>query len=181
MTTEKKQGKPAPENTDAWIPEDIGDSLQGEVVEVDSAWSDWRAGQVPGDPDAGWYPLLTIKQDGTGALVKLHGFRTVLYNELLKRQPIPGEQIVVTYMGAGEAKNGRNAPEVYRVTVPGRPPEAARAVYGGMRRDRTAPGTGAPAPSTPAPGDGAQHEAPAPTQAETEAERDARLGDTLPT
>lgn len=118
-------------NTDApeaWIAENPGDSLRGVVTDVDTAWSDYRGRANPSDPNAGFYPLLTVKDDN-GKEWTLHGFRTVLYNELTKRQPIPGETIVVTYHGTGEAKNGMNAPEIYRVTVEGRSPEAAKDIY----------------------------------------------------
>lgn len=172
-STTKNGAKAPPENTDAWIPEDVGDTLRGEVIDVDSAWSDWRAQQNPADPAGGFYPLLTIRQEGTGDVVKLHGFRTVLFNELVKREPIPGEVIEVTYVGTGEAKKaGMNPPEVYRVSVPGRPPEAARSIYRGMNAGgRVAPGTrqdAAPAPAPPA------------AAADPVAAADAAYGETLP-
>lgn len=129
--------KNAPADTDAWIATEVGQTLKGEVVDVDTAWSKWRERANQSDPNAGWYPLLTIKEDGTGTIYKLHGFRTVLFNELVKRAPIPGETIIVEYKGPGEAKDGMNPPEIYRVHVEGRSPEAAKDIYKNLVGGRT--------------------------------------------
>lgn len=116
--------------SDAWIPETPGDILHGFVVDIDTAWSKFRAAKNPEDPDAGWYPLLTIRTEDGGD-VKLHCFRTVLYNEIMRKQPIAGEEINVTFVGQGPARDGMSGAHIYRVKVEGRSGTAN--VYNGLR------------------------------------------------
>lgn len=132
---------------DTWIAVNEGDTLRGVVMDIDVAYSDVQA---QGASD-GWYPLLTVKvtsADGyePGKELKVHGFATVLHNEILKREPAPGEDIIIRYDGVGESKTkGRSAPSLYRVRVPNRDPaETARKTYGMLSR------RGAPLPA-PAP------------------------------
>lgn len=136
-----------PTSSDAWIPKSAGDQLTGEVTDIDAAWSQFRANQAPNDPDAGWYPLLTIRQpDGTER--KLHGFRTVLYNELLRKKPLVGETVTVTFVGEGrDPGKGMNAAHIYKVTVAGRGSSPTDA-YSGLRPAR-GPGANAAAAGAP--------------------------------
>jgi hypothetical protein len=121
---------PATES-DAWIPTEPGAILTGEVVDIDTAWSQFRASQHPDDDDAGWYPLLTIKE-ANGAEVKLHAFRTVLYNEIMRKQPKVGETVTVTYVGEGkDPGGGMNPAKIFRVKIDGR--GASEAAYSGLR------------------------------------------------
>src|SRR4051794_20053340 len=76
--------------SDAWIAENPGDSITGKVTDLDVAWSDFRARHAVSDPNGGNYPLITIRTP-EGETRKIHAFRTVLYNEVVKRQPKPGE------------------------------------------------------------------------------------------
>ena len=149
MTPTTREAPPTTPPSDAWIAKDPGDKLHGVVVDTDTAWSDWRAKANKADPNAGWYPLLTVKTDD-GAEVKLHGFRTVLYNELMRHQPIVGERITVTFKGEGRAKDGMNAPLLYDVRVEGR-------VGGGDIYAKLNPGSGpaggAAAPRSDVPSD----------------------------
>jgi hypothetical protein len=120
--------------SDAWMPTAPGDQLVGEVVDVDMAWSDYRNG---------YYPVLTVRTDD-GVELKLHAFRTVLFNEVVKWQPVVGERIIVTYLGAGKAKAGMSAPHIYKLRIEGRSGMDARSVYRRLQ---------APAPRpTPEPG-----------------------------
>jgi len=118
MKSNSAQAKEQPQS-EAWLPAAEGDQLRGEVVDIDTAWSDYRAG---------FYPLLTVRTDD-GVEWKLHAFRTVLYNEIVKWQPVIGERIAVTYRGLGKAQAGMNAPHIYRVRVEGRSGQDARAIY----------------------------------------------------
>ncbi len=96
---------------------------------VDTAWSDYRDG---------YYPLLTVRTDD-GMELKLHAFRTVLYNEIIKWQPVVGERIVVTYRGAGKPKAGMNPPHIYRVRVEGRSATDARDIYRSLQAPEPKP------------------------------------------
>lgn len=128
MTQQQKNTETA---SDAWIADKPGDSVEGIVKDLDVAWSDFRAQHLPNDPNGGNYPLITVEKDN-GDVVKIHAFRTVLYNEVAKRQPKPGERIKVTFVGEGEAKRkGQSPPHIYRVETPDRDPDdVAKNVYG---------------------------------------------------
>jgi hypothetical protein len=116
--------------TDAWMPKNPGDSIEGVVTDLDAAWSDFRAQHLPNDPNGGNYPLVVIKTDD-GETRKIHAFRTVLFNEVMKRQPKPGERIKVTFTGLGKVKTkGQSAPWLFTLETPDRnPDEVAKNVY----------------------------------------------------
>lgn len=115
--------------SDAWIAENPGDSIEGVVIDLDAAWSDFRARHLPTDPNGGNYPLVIVKLD-SGDVRKIHAFRTVLFNEVMKRQPKPGERIRVTFTGFAKAKAGMSAAHLYTVETPDRnPDEVANNVY----------------------------------------------------
>lgn len=116
------------QESDAWIAKDPGDSIAGVVTDLDVAWSDFRA-QHSKDPNGGNYPVIKIKTDD-GNTATIHAFRTVLFNEVVKRQPKPGERIVVTFTGYGKAQGSRSAPHLYSLETPERNPDAvAKNVY----------------------------------------------------
>lgn len=105
---------------DSWIAVDAGDTLEGELVDIDASWSDVRN-------DGSYYPLLTVKTID-GSELKVHCFGAVLFNEIEKRRPEIGDHIVITYLGTGEVKTkGQNPPELYRVRLPGKAGSAERA------------------------------------------------------
>jgi hypothetical protein len=108
-------------STDAWVPTKKGETLSGEVTEVGKVWSDYRLG---------FYPLVTIKDDD-GTIWRFHAFRTVANNLVLEKRPLPGERIVITYEGARKPKptDIGNPPVIYRIEMPGRPPESVGAIY----------------------------------------------------
>lgn len=121
------------EKPETWVATEPGDSITGKVIDLDVAYSDVQAANRGGN---GNYPLLTIEVAEAagytpGQELKVHGFGTVLHNEIVKRKPIPGETVTITYTGMGEVRvKGQNAPEIYRVSVPGRDPrEQADNVY----------------------------------------------------
>jgi len=79
----------------AWRPDkDDTDVLIGEVVDITKGTSDYEP-----------YPLLTVRlDDGTEKAV--HGFHTVLKNELIRQQPQIGERIGIKYLGEQATKPG---------------------------------------------------------------------------
>lgn len=123
---------PAPADDDirsqypnAWIPLEAGDRLEGVVVDVTRAYSDARA-RGTGN---GFYPLVQV-QTNDGPILNFHAFSAVSYSTVMEKQPLPGERIVVTYTGEGKAKDGRSAPKLFVIQLPGRDPrETARNVY----------------------------------------------------
>lgn len=131
--TTAEREKLAAKHPDVWVPISAGDRLDGEVIDLTEAWSDQRNG-------GSFYPLLTVLTADDVEL-KVHGFGTVLYNELMKHRPTIGEHVVITYLGASEKapKPGFNPPELYRVRVVGRDPSVvATDVYGRIGGDAKA-------------------------------------------
>jgi hypothetical protein len=105
---------------DSWLAVDEDDELTGIVVDVDQAWSDVR-------DDGSWYPLLTVRAEtATGYSdlpreLKVHCFSAVLYNEVMRRRPVVGETITISYHGTREPRTKGHSPtNVYRVRVHGR-------------------------------------------------------------
>lgn len=132
-------------NPSTWIAVNPGDKVAGKLLEVTAAWSDI---QYDGrNPNSGYYPLLRIEvteADGytAGEVLAVHCFATVLRDRILTHEPVPGETLIITYEGEGEAKTrGRNAPQLYRVDMPDRNPEQAAAkAYSQFTRGRASQG-----------------------------------------
>jgi hypothetical protein len=92
----------------AWRPDqDDPDLLVGEVIEIEVGSSEY-----------GHYPIIVIrKEDGEEKAV--HGFHTVLRNELMKHKPNVGERVGIKYLGDVETKPGSKFKSFkgYRVKV----------------------------------------------------------------
>jgi hypothetical protein len=97
-----------------WLPQP-GATVYGVVTDM---------GIVTGG-DYNDYQLVTIKTP-SGKLVNVHCFHTVLDREITRKREsgklVEGSRIAIKYLGEGEAKNGQNAPHMYRVAI--RPPVA---------------------------------------------------------
>lgn len=79
----------------AWRPDqEDPDLIIGEVVDLQVGTSDYAP-----------YPLVVIRQDD-GEEKAIHGFHTVLKNELLRQKPQIGERIGIKYLGEQETKPG---------------------------------------------------------------------------
>lgn len=91
----------------AWRPDqDDPDLLIGEVMEIEVGTSDY-----------GRYPILVVKtEDGEKAV---HGFHSVLQNELAKAAPQVGERVGIKYLGDVDTKPGSKYKSYkgYRVKV----------------------------------------------------------------
>lgn len=92
----------------AWRPDqDDADTLIGEVVDIQIGTSDY-----------GQYPIIVIRQeDGTEKAV--HGFHSVLQNELMKHRPNVGERVGIKFLGDVPTKPGSpyKSYKGYRVQV----------------------------------------------------------------
>jgi hypothetical protein len=92
----------------AWRPDqDDPDTLIGEVIEIEVGTSDY-----------GRYPILVIRQED-GEAKAVHGFHSVLQNELLKARPQVGEKVGIKYLGDVPMKPGSKFKSYkgYRVKV----------------------------------------------------------------
>ena len=79
----------------AWRPDQEDSPLiVGEVVDIQVGTSDYAP-----------YPLIVIRQDD-GEEKAIHGFHTVLKNELLKTKPQIGERMGIKYLGEQATKPG---------------------------------------------------------------------------
>ena len=79
----------------AWRPDqDDPDTLIGEVVDIEVGTSDY-----------GRYPILVVRKDD-GEEKSVHGFHSVLQNELVKHKPQVGERVGIKYLGDVPTKPG---------------------------------------------------------------------------
>lgn len=90
-------------SAEAWRPEP-GDVVIGEVVEVQE-----RRGFAERP-----YPVVTVRTEAN-EYVAVHGFHTVLKEELAKLAPRPGDRLGVAYHGLVEKNESRY--ELYRVAL----------------------------------------------------------------
>jgi hypothetical protein len=92
-----------------WQPEK-GDEIEGIVLGVK-----WGFSELKNDH----YPIVfVLKDDGDAAAV--HGFQTVLNNELRQQRPLPGEPIYIKFLGPDEeraVKPGQSPVMRYAVVV----------------------------------------------------------------
>jgi len=79
----------------AWRPDQEDPSvLIGTVVDIQQGTSEYEP-----------YPLLVVEQDD-GTEKAVHGFHTVLKNELIRQRPQIGERIGIKYLGEQATKPG---------------------------------------------------------------------------
>jgi len=92
----------------AWRPDkEDPDILIGKVVSIEQGTSEYEP-----------YPLVVVEQDD-GTEKAVHGFHTVLKNELIRQKPQPGERIGIKYLGEQATKPGSKFKSFigYRVKV----------------------------------------------------------------
>lgn len=92
-----------------WTPEE-GDELQGVVLGIKWGYSDIKQAH---------YPIVFVL-DSTGSATAIHGFQTVLENELRQQRPVPGEELYVKCLGVDpsrEVKKGYSPTIRYAVYV----------------------------------------------------------------
>jgi hypothetical protein len=83
-------------NTRAWRPDgDDPDVLVGKIVSVEL-----------GQTEYGPYPLVIVEDEASGEELAVHGFHTVLKNELIRQRPKAGERIGIKYLGDIATKAG---------------------------------------------------------------------------
>lgn len=151
--TREEQLKVRNDHPDTFVAVDPGDELRGTLVDVKEAWSDARTNGGR-EPNRGFYPLLVIRRADDGALIKWHAFSTVAENEVLRIQPLPGEEVTVRYDGESQnAKKGQNAAKLFSLVVEGRSMEAvAHNTYASLARRGGRSGAATPTqPELPAP------------------------------
>jgi len=80
---------------EAWRPDKEDPAvLVGEIVSIEQGTSEY-----------GPYPLLVVRSDD-GTEKAVHGFHTVLKNELIRQRPQAGERIGIKYLGEQATKPG---------------------------------------------------------------------------
>lgn len=96
-------------DVEAWIPND-GDKLVGKLLEVSTREGDY-----------GEYPYLEVETP-EGEFKAVHGYHTVLKNEIASKKPRVGDDIAIKYFGkvVGKKTDSKGKPvefEKYRLLV----------------------------------------------------------------
>jgi hypothetical protein len=108
LTTQERLREQADrEYPTAWIPEQPGDELVGVV----------RAVRPAVHTAYGPVPVVEVEQLGTRAGWSIWLTHTVLRREFIRRRPVPGETLLVRYLGRVQPETGGAAYESYRVVV----------------------------------------------------------------
>lgn len=110
----------------AWRWENAGDGVEGVVVNVDKRVND-------NHPEG--YPIITLRQQN-GDDIAVHGFATVLMNEIQDRNLRVGDTFAAIYDGKKTSSNGRQFHAFRVATEPGN---------GQVPPAKVAPATAAPA------------------------------------
>lgn len=90
---------------EAWVPAEENEAVSGIVVSRSSR-----------DGGYGEYPILTIEQSD-GSRIAVHGFSTVLKNEIEAQNPSAGDEIAVRYDGIKPSKDGTKTYKVFSLAV----------------------------------------------------------------
>lgn len=106
---EQQNQQNTPEEATGWRP-DTGSVLKGTVTEVSKGWSDYA--------DA-YYPIVTIREDGTDKLVAVHCFHEILKQRMMDARPTIGSELEITCLGEKPTRDGKRTYVAYTVTVPG--------------------------------------------------------------
>ena len=91
-------------SAEGWKPEK-GEVIVGTVIDVEFFTGEY-----------GTYPIITVETTD-GQEVNIHGFHTVLKNEIVKKRPQAGDKIAVAYHGKKEGKRGGAAYESYALRL----------------------------------------------------------------
>lgn len=102
-----------------WKPEP-GDKLVGTVVNLETGGEGSTFGS---------YPLLTIALDGSGELLMVHAFHSVLRRELSRKSVGMGDRLGIKYIGVREGGEFGKF-ESYRVVVQARSTDRLTAAQG---------------------------------------------------
>ena len=102
-------------NAPAWRPDqDHPKTIVGTIVDIDQGQSEYQ----------GAYPILTIAVEDPGKFaidsgneLAVHGFHSVLRNELIKKKPNIGERIGIIFGGEVETKPGSRFKSYLKYTV----------------------------------------------------------------
>lgn len=81
---------------DAWIPQDEGDTIIGQITQISSR-----------DTEYGTYTIITILPDGEDTPLAVHCTGTILASHIDADQPAVGDRYAIRYAGERQSKNGR--------------------------------------------------------------------------
>lgn len=105
---------PDDEDCEPWLPEDVGDGIEGIVTKRYYVTSDHK------DVKTGLYPecMVVVVDVGGGDLWKVTGFRQILREEMERCDPQPGDRFAAVYRGGPvDEKTGELKYNVYRCAV----------------------------------------------------------------
>lgn len=102
------------EYAEGWRPEE-GETLIGEVTGLDIGWSKYPP------PSGSQYPIVTVRDEDSGAEVAVHCFHAALRSKMTTLRPVLGERIGIQYKGKRASKTDPSQEvAVYVVKVQGR-------------------------------------------------------------
>lgn len=92
------------DDSEGWVPEKVGDGIQGVVVKVGETKSDFSDELAP---------TVTVETpDGTK--YRIIGYGSVLRREIVDADPQPGDIFACKYFGEKKIKNGKWAGKLYK-------------------------------------------------------------------
>lgn len=91
----------------AWIPEEPGDELAGTITAIRPAV---RTSYGP-------VPVVELEELGTHARHSVWLLHAVLRREMARARPVPGETVLIRYLGRVQPEGGGAAYEAYKVVV----------------------------------------------------------------
>jgi hypothetical protein len=96
------------DDSEGWVPEKVGEGVQGEVIKVGETRSDFaRDGEDP------MVPTVTIKTK-TGEKYRIIGYGAVLKREMQDADPQVGDLFAIKYFGDKLVKKGKWAGKPYK-------------------------------------------------------------------
>src|SRR5436190_3247949 len=91
-----------PDNSSAWIPENVSDEVTGEVTGIERHLrAQWGYPQKEGDPEHVYVITLVTAEN---VVREVWGWHTTLHGELLKVKPKIRETVTVRVSGTGVSK-----------------------------------------------------------------------------
>jgi len=130
---------PDEEESETWLPEEVGEGIEGKVLKRYSVTSDHK------DTETGTYPVcpVVVVDVGGGDLWKITGYRKILREEMEKCDPQPGDDFAAIYRGGPLDEKGQIKYHVYHAAVRKPAVTSRRAASNGAGNGVAAPSGGA--------------------------------------
>ena len=137
---------PDEEESETWLPEEVGEGIEGKVLKRYSVTSDHK------DTETGEYPVcpVVVVDVGGGDLWKITGYRKVLREEMDRCDPQPGDLFAAIYRGGPLDERGQIKYHVYHAACRKQAVTSRRAASNGGAGNGVAAPSGGAATEAPA-------------------------------